>query len=290
MRKQICIIYGILYLCFVAYPIVFTDLRGWSISISGLSFSGIGIGCMIVICSSGLIRKMINAHAKDENGETPPEAMMSVVCIASICIPLGQLWFAWTCYPTTIHWAWPIAAGIFFGAGNGAVFIYAGNYLAHSYGIYAASAMAGNAVVRSLTGGTLPLAGPALYKALGPNWAGTLLGVLEVLIIPIPFLFYKYGAKIREKSTLIRRMRDIERHQKRKREKAEQRLRDARGSVEEKLARSNLTHVRSRQTYGVGDVESKGYVEREANAELSRVEGLTQEDLEKDVGIQISRA
>lgn len=150
--------------------------------------------------------------------------------------------------------------------------------------------MAGNAVVRSLTGGTLPLAGPALYKALGPNWAGTLLGVLEVLIIPIPFLFYKYGAKIREKSTLIRRMRDIERHQKRKREKAEQRLRDARGSVEEKLARSNLTHVRSRQTYGVGDVESKGYVEREANAELSRVEGLTQEDLEKDVGIQISRA
>lgn len=91
----ICIIYGILYLCFVAYPIVFTELRGWSIGITGLSFSGIGIGCMITICSAGLIRKMISAHKKDENGETPPEAMMSVVCIGAICIPVGELWFAW---------------------------------------------------------------------------------------------------------------------------------------------------------------------------------------------------
>jgi hypothetical protein len=133
------------------------------------TYIGIGIGCMIIICSAGLIRRMIGAHKPDENGETPPEAMMSIVCIGAICIPVGELWFAWygfpsvqpavrrpqangalrTCYPTTIHWAWSIAAGIFFGAGNGAVFIYAGNYLAHSYGIYAASAMAGNAVVRS---------------------------------------------------------------------------------------------------------------------------------------------
>lgn len=91
----ICIIYGILYLCFVAYPIVFTELRGWSIGITGLSFVGIGVGCMVTICSAGLIRRMIEAHKKDEKGETPPEAMMSVVCIGAICIPLGELWFAW---------------------------------------------------------------------------------------------------------------------------------------------------------------------------------------------------
>lgn len=91
----ICIIYGILYLCFVAYPIVFTDLRGWSIGITGLSFVGIGVGCMVTICCASLIRKMIDAHKKDENGETSPEAMMSIVCIGAICIPIGELWFAW---------------------------------------------------------------------------------------------------------------------------------------------------------------------------------------------------
>jgi hypothetical protein len=240
---------GILYLCFVAYPIVFTEYRGWSIGISGLSFLGIGIGTMIVICSATPIRKMINAHKRDAEGNVPPEAMMSIVCIAAILVPVGELWFAWSCYPIKIHWAISIAAGIPFGFGNGAVFIYAGNYLAYSYGIYAASAMAGNAVMRSFLGGTLPLAGPSLYRALGPNWAGTLLGALEVLIIPIPFLFYRYGGKIREKSTLIRQMRDEEERQERKRRKAEERLRVAvlRGDPAETVeARNELVRVRSR--------------------------------------------
>ena len=62
--------------------------------------------------------------------------------------------------------------------------VYASNYLVHSYSIYAASALAGNAVLRSILGATLPLAGPALYARLGPNWAGTLLGLLEAICIP----------------------------------------------------------------------------------------------------------
>lgn len=51
----------------------------------------------------------------------------------------------------------PILAGIPFGAGNAGVFIYASNYLVQSYGVYAASALAGNAVLRSVMGATLPL-------------------------------------------------------------------------------------------------------------------------------------
>jgi hypothetical protein len=187
---------------------------------------------MITICSAKPIRIMIEAHKPDATGEVPPESMMSVVCIAAVLIPIGQLWFAWTCYPISIPWAASIAAGIPFGAGNAGVFIYASNYLVHSYGIYAASAMAGNAVIRSLLGGTLPLAGPAMYRALGPNWAGTLLGLLEVIIIPIPFVFYKYGHRIRENSALIREMRENEERQERKRRRAEERMK--KGKLNEK--------------------------------------------------------
>ncbi|KAA6411574.1 MAG: MFS multidrug transporter [Lasallia pustulata] len=76
----IAIIYGILYLCFVAYPIVFTQLRGWPTSISGLAFTGIGIGALLVIASEPLLRRLINAHAPDpQTGKPPPEAMVSVV-------------------------------------------------------------------------------------------------------------------------------------------------------------------------------------------------------------------
>lgn len=130
----IAIIYGILYLCFVAYPIVFTGIRGWSVGISGLAFTGLAVGCFIVIGSEPLLRRMINSHKKDpETGKVPPEAMVSVICIGACLVPIGELWFAWTCVPP-VHWIWPILAGIPFGAGNTAVFIYTSNYLAGSYG------------------------------------------------------------------------------------------------------------------------------------------------------------
>jgi len=55
-----------------------------------------------------------------------------------------------------------------------------------------------------------------MYKALTPQWAGTLLGLVQVVLIPIPFVFYKWGDKIRAKSPLIKQMRDDqERAQKR---------------------------------------------------------------------------
>lgn len=220
----VAIAYGILYLCFVAYPIVFSDERGWSPGISGLAFCGIGLGSLLVILSEPLIRRMINAHKPDpETGKPPPEAMVSVVCIASILLPLGELWFAWSCTPN-VHWIVSILAGVPFGAGNCAIFIYGTNYLVHSYGIYAASALAGNAVLRSVMGATLPLAGPRMYAVLGSNWAGTLLALLEAMCIPIPFIFYKYGHRIRMKSNMIRSMQEDKNRHDAKRKKGQEKL------------------------------------------------------------------
>jgi multidrug resistance protein len=216
VREPICIfwnvyialVYGVLYLCFVSYPIVFSELRGWSPGLTGLSYMGIGIGGMCTILSEPLLRKMINAHPKDpETGKPYPEAMVSVVCLAAVSIPVGEMIFAWTCTPD-VHWIAPILAGIPFGAGNCGVFIYASNYLVHSYGIYAASALAGNAVLRSAMGGALPLAGPKMYATLGPHWSATMLSLIEFALIPIPLVFYRYGHRIRMKSALIRQMRE----------------------------------------------------------------------------------
>ena len=137
----ISIIYGMLYLYFVSYPIVFTEIRGWSVGVSGLAFLGIGIGSFSAVLTEPLLRTMINAHRHDPmTGKVAPEAMGSVICIGAVLCPIGQLWFARTCVPVTVHWIWPILSGIPFGAGNTAVFIYASNYLANCYGIYAASA------------------------------------------------------------------------------------------------------------------------------------------------------
>lgn len=212
---------------------------------TGLAFIGIGVGTMIAIVTEPLARKLINKHKKDpETGRVTPEAQVSIVCIASILCPLGQLWFAWTSVPVTIHWIWPILAGVPFGAGNCLVFIYASNYLTYSYGIYSASALASNSVVRSIIGGTLPLAGKAMYEALSPQWAGTLLGLLQVVCIPIPFVFYKYGHRIRARSPLIKQLREDQ-------QKSEQRAERAKKQAERRAARGE----------GDGDVEKTAVVD-----------------------------
>ncbi|KAF7180038.1 hypothetical protein CNMCM7691_009204 [Aspergillus felis] len=199
----VAIIYAILYLCFVAYPIAFQQERGWSPGIGGLAYIGIGVGVLITIALEPLFRKVINAHRKDpRTGIIPPEAMVSIVCLGATLLSVGQLWFSWTSSPH-VHFIVPILAGVPFGAGNACVFVYASNYLARSYGLYAASALAGNMVLRSIMGACLPLAGPSLYAALGLDWAGTLLGILEAVCISIPVVFYFYGDRIRRASPMI---------------------------------------------------------------------------------------
>lgn len=226
--------YGILYLCFVAYPIVFSEHRGWGPGLTGLSFVGIGIGTTIGILGEPIWRRVINQHPKDPaTGKVPPEATARILIIGAILTPIGQLVFAWTSLPVTIHWAIPIAFGIPFGLGNSFTFIYGSNYLAGAYGIYSASALAGNAFTRSIFGGLLPLAGPKLYETLTPQWAGTFLGLLEVALIPIPFIFWRYGERIRARSPAIRSLREDQERIERRLEKAQRRKERLQGKVVE---------------------------------------------------------
>ncbi|KAA8911554.1 major facilitator superfamily domain-containing protein [Sphaerosporella brunnea] len=200
-------IYGILYLCFTAYPIVFTQIRGWGPGLSGLAFLGIGVGTTLAVAIEPLSRKIYNLHSVDpETGKRPPEARILIIAISAIIIPLSLLCFAWTCVPRHIHWIWPILAGIPYGLGNTIVFLHANTYLVTSYDVYAASAMAGNAVVRSILGGVMPLFGPIMYRRLGPNWAATTVALIAAALIPIPWAFYKWGKKIRVRSPILQKL------------------------------------------------------------------------------------
>ncbi|KAF4589312.1 MFS multidrug transporter [Ophiocordyceps camponoti-floridani] len=207
MNFWLSIVYGILYLCFVAYPVVFSEYRRWDPGVCGLSFTGIAIGILAAIVPEPLFRRVILAQPREPaTGRVLPEAQALIMILGAVSTSVGQLGFAWTCLPETIHWAVPIGFGVPFGFGNTLSFIYGSNYLAGTYGIYAASALAGNAVIRSVFGGTLPLAGPSLYGTLTPRWAGTLLGLFQVMSIPIPLVFWRYGARIRAKSRVVRQL------------------------------------------------------------------------------------
>jgi MFS transporter, DHA1 family, multidrug resistance protein len=65
----------------------------------------------------------------------------------------------------------------------------------------AASAIAGNTFLRSLCGAGFPLFSTYMFNGMGIQWASTLLGCVAAVLIPIPVIFYLYGAKIRQKSS-----------------------------------------------------------------------------------------
>lgn len=205
----VAVLYAILYLFFVGYPIVFSELRGWSPALSGLAFAGIGVGTIITLLFEPLNTKIYMAHKIDpDTGKRPPEARIASLCVAAVACPVAVLWFAWTCYPITIHWIWPILAGIPYGIGNTLIFMYGINYLVESYTRYAASALAGNAVARSILGGILPLFGSQMYTTLGPNWAGTMIALMMAVLIPIPWGFYKWGKKLRMRSPMMKELQE----------------------------------------------------------------------------------
>ncbi|KAK4626423.1 Polyamine transporter 4 [Fulvia fulva] len=63
-----------------------------------------------------------------------------------------------------------------------------------------ASAMAANGLLRYILSGCFPLWTVQMYEALGIGWATSLLAFVCVAMLPIPFIFFKYGPAIRRRS------------------------------------------------------------------------------------------
>ncbi|KAJ5767259.1 uncharacterized protein N7511_004875 [Penicillium nucicola] len=196
LSLYMAIVYGTLYMMFAAFPIVYQQSRGWNQGVSGLAFLGIMVGMLIAVVYTLWDNKRYVRTSDNHNGFAPPEARLPPCLIASIAIPVGLFWFAWTNY-TSIHFMASIAAGVPFGFGMVLVFLGIMNYLIDAYTIFAASVLAANSVLRSLFGAAFPLFTTYMYKNLGIHWASSVPAFLALACVPFPFLFYKYGPAIR---------------------------------------------------------------------------------------------
>jgi hypothetical protein len=209
------IIYGTLYMLFGAFPIVYQQVRGWSQGIGGLAFIGVAVGMIAAVVYSIWDNKRYNrAIEASDSGIAAPEARLPPALVGSVVIPIGIFWFAWTNAPG-VHWIVSIMAGAPFGFGMVLVFLSIMNYLIDAYLIYAASVLAANSVLRSLFGAAFPLFTSYMYANLGIHWASSVPAFLALACVPFPFLFYKYGAAIRQRckfaaeaATLLEKMRN----------------------------------------------------------------------------------
>ncbi|KAI9049928.1 hypothetical protein LZ554_006075 [Drepanopeziza brunnea f. sp. 'monogermtubi'] len=193
-------IYGLLYLFLILYPVVFQRIHGMSGGIGGLPYFGMIVGQIIAGIYVALTQPSYNKKLLANNGVPIPEWRLPPVILGGISFAAGLFWFGWTGYKAEIHWIVPTLSGLLTGFGLLAIFLQSLNYLVDAYLMFAASAIAANTFLRSLAGAGFPLFAQYMINALKVNWTSTLLGCVAAVLVPIPMVFYKYGAKIRQKS------------------------------------------------------------------------------------------
>ncbi|XXG96681.1 hypothetical protein Hte_002971 [Hypoxylon texense] len=183
------LLYGILFLWFESFPLVFGEIYGFSTGLQGVAFLGIFVGALVTVpffllwIKYGIIPKIVKPGFK-------PEMVLPPTFVGAVALPVCLFWYGWTARES-VHWILPIVGSGLFTVGVVTLFNTVFNYLGISYPTCAASIFAGNALFRASFGASFPLFARELFRQLGIGPGNSLLGGIAVLFIPIPFVFYR---------------------------------------------------------------------------------------------------
>lgn len=194
----IATLYGLLYLLFTTFTFVYKDYYGFSAIGAGLSFIGGGVGNLLGLLFVGYLSDKILKESKANGKPLEPEQRLDLKLTVptALCLPLGLIMYGWTA-EKHLHWIVPMIGTGIMGFGMIGIFMISQTYLVDSFTVYAASVTAANAVLRSLLGALLPLCGLQLYNAIGLGWGNTLLGLIALMLAPVPWLLHSFGGRIR---------------------------------------------------------------------------------------------
>ncbi|KAI5292748.1 hypothetical protein KEM55_007542, partial [Ascosphaera atra] len=193
-------IYGLLYLFLTAYPMVFQKVYGMNKGVGGLPYFGMIIGMIFGGLSIILYQPVYSRKLRANNNVPIPEWRLPHVMAGGFAFSAGLFWLGWSGYTGKVHWIVPTLSGLLSGFGLLCIFLQLMNYIIDAYLVFAASAIAGNTMLRSMAGAVFPLFATYMFDGMGIEWACTLLGCVAALLIPIPFILHVWGAQIRSKS------------------------------------------------------------------------------------------
>lgn len=109
-------VYGVLYLFFEAFPVVFMEVHHLNGLQCALTFLGFFIGCIMgiafyIFVEDRRYQRVIKTHA---GSYPPPEERLRCAIYCSPLLMISLFWFAWTSYDFVSIWS-PIAASVVFG-------------------------------------------------------------------------------------------------------------------------------------------------------------------------------
>lgn len=198
-------VFGILYLIVTSVSLTFEMTRGWEGTVGNLPMLAVLIGVMFGGAANiwgGLRYRRVLIANKD----VPiPEERFPPMMMFSWLMPAGLFIFAWTSW-SHVHWIAPCIGLSCMAFGFFVIFQGCLNYLVDAFTRYAASAIAANTFFRSILAAVFPLFGSALFGNLGVHWGASTVAFVALGMIPIPFVFYAFGSKIRSKNPYSNRI------------------------------------------------------------------------------------
>ncbi|EME45732.1 hypothetical protein DOTSEDRAFT_171312 [Dothistroma septosporum NZE10] len=200
-------LFGLMYAFVTASPWIYEHYYDFDLSGQALSFLGLISGALCASLPLVLLDLTIyqprlarfpTTHL--DTDRFPPEHRLYPAMIASPLLPTFLLIFAWT-VRSDILWIVPI---IFQGlAMSSSVMIYAPSnlFMIDAYGsLYGASAAGAAMLSRYSFSAAFPLFSLQMYHVLGVGWATTLLALCTAVMAPIPWLFWRFGDRLRART------------------------------------------------------------------------------------------
>ncbi|KAI0131958.1 major facilitator superfamily domain-containing protein [Xylariales sp. AK1849] len=192
--------YGILYMQLGSVPIIFGEVRGWSQLPAELPFIAILLGSLTGAAINIANQVYYNKAYHAAGDRAVPEKRLPPMMFGSILFSVSLFIVGWTADPDVVHWFVPVFGLYLAGTGFNTIFQAALNYLVDTFQMYAASAVAANTFLRSIFAAAFPLVVTPLYHNIGVGPGLSIFGGFAALMVPVPFIFYVYGKRIRARS------------------------------------------------------------------------------------------
>ncbi|RDB16595.1 Efflux pump vrtL [Hypsizygus marmoreus] len=194
-------IYGVFYLFLTNIPGIFEGVYHEQTGIAGLNYISIGLGLTLASqINARYMDRIYKYYKAKNNGVGEPEFRLPSMVPATFILPAGLLIAGWSA-EKKLHWILTDFGIFLVGGGMIPLFQAIQTYVVDAFTLHAASALAAVSCLRSLAGFGFPLFAPAMFKALGYGKGNTILAAVSIALgCPAPWLFWKYGKRIRTAS------------------------------------------------------------------------------------------
>ncbi len=117
LSLHVSIVYGLLYLLFTTFTVLFEDVYHFSTGIVGLAFLGLGVGSIIGVAAvGGTVDRVYIYYEKRNGGVGKPEFRLPLMVWCSLFCPAGLFWYGWSAQEQ-VQWIVPIIGTAFVAIG-----------------------------------------------------------------------------------------------------------------------------------------------------------------------------